>query len=138
MLRGLTTVTYFADDVPAAVRWYAEVAGTEPYFVRPEEGPPAYVEFRLGDLQHELGILDRRYAPSATAPAGGGVVAYWAVDDARASFDRLLSLGATAHQEPIERGPGYVTASVVDPFGNVLGVMANQHYVDMVEKRTTD
>jgi predicted enzyme related to lactoylglutathione lyase len=137
MLRGLTTVTYFADDVPAAARWYADVAGTDPYFVRPEAGPPAYVEFRLGDLQAELGILDRRYAPSPPGPAGGGVVAYWAVDDARASFDRLLSLGATVHQEPIERGPGYVTASVVDPFGNVLGVMANEHYVHMVAGRAT-
>ena len=64
-------------------------------------------------------------------------VTYWAVDDARTSFDRLLSLGATVHQEPIERGPGYVTASVVDPFGIVLGVMANQHYLDMVEGRPT-
>jgi hypothetical protein len=25
-----------------------------------------------------------------------------------------------------------VTASVVDPFGNVLGVMYNQHYLDEV------
>lgn len=135
MLRGLTTVTYFAADVPAAVRWYAEVTGAEPYFVRPEEGPPAYAEFRLGDYQHELGILDRSYAPRDLGPAGGGVVAYWAVDDARAAFDRLLALGATEHQEPIERGPGYVTASVVDPFGNVLGVMANQHYLDTLAGR---
>ena len=27
---------------------------------------------------------------------------------------------------------GFVTASVVDPFGNVLGVMYNPHYVEMV------
>ncbi len=27
----------------------------------------------------------------------------------------------------MERGPGFVTASVVDPFGNVLGVMENAH-----------
>ncbi|MGY1886480.1 VOC family protein [Blastococcus sp. SYSU DS0753] len=48
----------------------------------------------------------------------------------------MLSLGATVHQEPVERGPGYVTASVVDPFGNVLGVMANQHNLDVVEGRS--
>ena len=38
------------------------------------------------------------------------------------------------HQAVIERGPGFVTASVVDPFGNVLGVMYNQHYLDVVEQ----
>jgi hypothetical protein len=27
-------------------------------------------------------------------------------------------MGASVHQEPIERGPGFLTASVVDPFGN--------------------
>ena len=32
---------------------------------------------------------------------------------------------ATVYEEPVERGPGFVTASVVDPFGNILGVMHN-------------
>jgi predicted enzyme related to lactoylglutathione lyase len=135
MLRGLTTVTYFADDVTAAVAWYTELLGIEPYFVRPVEGPPAYVEFRIGDALDELGILDRRYAVDGRPDRPAGVVTYWAVDDVRASFDRLLSMGATVHQEPIERGPGFVTASVVDPFGNVLGVMYNAHYLEMVGSR---
>jgi predicted enzyme related to lactoylglutathione lyase len=132
MLRGLTTVTYTADDVMAAVAWYAEVFGVEPYFVREVEGTPAYVEFRIGDYQHEFGILNRRFAPDARPDQPGTVLTYWAVDDVQASFDRLVSLGAKVHQEPIERGPGYVTASVVDPFGNVLGVMFNQHYLDIL------
>ena len=35
-----------------------------------------------------------------------------------------------------ERGEsGFVTASVVDPFGNVLGIMTNPHYVEMVVSR---
>ena len=34
-----------------------------------------------------------------------------------------------------EQGPGFVTASVYDPFGNVLGVMFNQHYLDVVAGR---
>jgi len=48
MLRGLTTVSFWADDVIAARDWYADVLGIEPYFQRPEEGPPAYIEFRIG------------------------------------------------------------------------------------------
>ena len=60
---------------------------------------------------------------------------YWAVDDVEAAVERLVSLGAKVHEPPIERGPGFVTASVVDPFGNVLGVMFNQHYLDVLARR---
>ena len=52
------------------------------------------------------------------------------------AFERLLDLGATTYQPPIERGPGFVTASVVDPFGNILGIMYNQHYLDMLARIT--
>jgi predicted enzyme related to lactoylglutathione lyase len=135
MLRGLTTVSFFADDVPAAVAWYTELLGVEPYFARPLDGPPAYVEFRLGDYQHELGIIDSRFAPHSRPDKPSGVVTYWYVDDVEASFERLLSLGATEHEKPTERGPGFVTASVVDPFGNILGVMFNQHYLDVLASK---
>jgi len=56
MLRGLATVSFFADDVTAAMNWYTTLLGTEPYFVRPAGGPPVYAEFRVGDDQDELGI----------------------------------------------------------------------------------
>lgn len=135
MLRGLTTVSFFADDVAAAQSWYAELLGIEPYFVRPAEGTPAYVEFRTGDYQHELGIVDSRFAPRGRSGNAAGAVIYWHVDDVRASFERLVSMGATAHEEPVERGPGFVTASVIDPFGNILGVMFNQHYLQTLGSR---
>ena len=135
MLRGLTTVTYLADDVAAAADWYADLLGTGPYFSRPVDGRLAYVEFRTGDYQHELGILDRRFAAPGQPDEAGGAIVYWHVDDVQASFARLLALGATAYEEPVERGPGFVTASVIDPFGNLLGVMYNQHYVDVLAAR---
>jgi len=133
MLRGLSTVSLFADDVAAARAWYAELLGIEAYFVRPAEGTPAYVEFRIGDYQHELGIIDSRLAPHGRPATAAGVVVYWHVDDVRGGYDRLISMGATAYEEPVERGPGFVTASVVDPFGNILGVMYNQHYLEVLE-----
>jgi predicted enzyme related to lactoylglutathione lyase len=135
MFRGLTTVSVFADDVPAAAAWYATVFGTEPYFARPVDGPPAYVEFRIGDYQHEFGIVDSRYRVGDAPDKPGGAIVYWAVDDVRAELDRLITLGATTHDEPVERGPGFVTASVVDPFGNILGIMFNQHYLDVLAVR---
>ena len=130
MLRGLTTVNFFADDLSAARDWYTEVLGVEPYFVREIDGAPAYIEFRIGDYQHELGFIDRRFADPGQQ--SGGTMTYWAVDDVHAAFERLLSLGATLHQEVREQGPGFVTASVADPFGNELGVMYNQHYLHVV------
>lgn len=132
MLKGLSTIVYTAEDVARAADWYAEALGATPYFRRPEEGPPAYVEFRVGDYQHEIGIMDRRYWPGGTA-SGATSVAYWAVDDVRAAHQRLLDLGAESHEDVTERGPGFVTAAVRDPFGNVLGVMENQHYREVLD-----
>jgi predicted enzyme related to lactoylglutathione lyase len=137
MLRGLTTVTFFADDVAAAGRWYAEVLGGEPYFVRPIEGPPAYIEFRIGDYEHELGVLDRRFAPEGhVSGEAAGAIVCWHVDDVQAAFERLLSMGAAEHNKPVELAPGFITASVVDPFGNVLGLMYNKHYLEILQSRT--
>ncbi|MEE6259519.1 VOC family protein [Plantactinospora sonchi] len=132
-LRGFSTINYWADDVPAAVEWYAEFLGTQPYFSRPgPDGRPAYVEFRIGDHQAELGIVDRRWAPSGVPTEPGGAVMYWHVDDLDATVARLLSMGAEEYQPITTHGEGFVTASVVDPFGNVLGIMYNRHYLDVL------
>jgi predicted enzyme related to lactoylglutathione lyase len=135
MLRGLTTISYFADDVATAAQWYRDVLGIEPYFSRDVNGATAYVEFRIGDHEHELGIIDRRFAPNPSGDGPAGAIVYWHVDDVRATLDRLLAMGARPYEEMVERGPGFVTASVVDPFGNILGVMYNQHFVDMASQR---
>jgi catechol 2,3-dioxygenase-like lactoylglutathione lyase family enzyme len=135
MLRGLTTTTFFADDLAAARAWYTTVFGAEPYFVRDFDGAPAYLEWRIGDYLHEFGLLDARFAPHPHTGAPAGPITYWAVDDVQGAYRRLLDLGATEHDKPNDRGPGFVTASVLDPFGNVLGVMFNQHYLDMLVRR---
>jgi predicted enzyme related to lactoylglutathione lyase len=123
----------WADDLPAATRWYAELLGVEPYFSSEAAGRgPGYVEFRIGDYEHELGIIDRRFAPAGLGSEPGGALAYWHVDDPAAALERLVSLGARELEPVTERGPGFVTASVVDPFGNVLGVMYNRHYLDIL------
>jgi predicted enzyme related to lactoylglutathione lyase len=132
MLRGLTTVTFFADDMASARAWYTEVFGAEPYFVRDAGPEHAYLEWRTGDYRHEFGLLNARFAPHRPAGYPSGAVVYWAVDDVDDAYRRLLDLGATAHDKPTERGPGFITASVTDPFGNILGVMYNQHYLDVL------
>ena len=57
---------------------------------------------------------------------------YWHVDDLAGTVERLLAMGATEYQPLREQGPGFVTASVVDPFGNILGVMTNVHYLEVL------
>lgn len=131
MLRGLTTVRYHAADLHAAKAWYTEFLGIEPYFDR-----PGYTEFRLGDYQHELGIMDSRFlgelgeGQGTAAPAG--VVTYWHVDDVSATLDRLISLGATVREPIREFGDGFIGAAVEDPFGNILGFMQNAHYLEVL------
>ncbi|GAB2965266.1 VOC family protein [Micromonospora polyrhachis] len=133
MLRGPATVNFWVDDPEAAKQWYAELLGVEPYFERPGNGQPAaYYEFRVGDYQSELGLIDRRYAPPGAAVAPGGAILHWHVDDVQAALDRLLSMGAVPYQPLTEYGPGFVTASVIDPFGNVLGIMYNRHYLEVL------
>ncbi|MFJ6572138.1 VOC family protein [Streptomyces sp. NPDC091292] len=133
MLKGVATVSLFAEDVDQAKAWYTELLGVEAYFHRSgPDGRTAYVEFRIGDRQTELGIIDRRYAPRPAAPEAGGAILYWHVDDLDATLDKLRELGAKEYEARTERGPGFVTASVTDPFGNVIGVMHNQHYLDVL------
>jgi hypothetical protein len=44
-------------------------------------------------------------------------------------------VAALAQAVPHDRRPGFVTPSGADPFGNVLGVMYNQHDVDVLASR---
>jgi predicted enzyme related to lactoylglutathione lyase len=133
-LRGFATLNIWADDVPAAVAWYTELLGVEAYFTRPgPDGRPAYVEFRIGDYQAELGIIDRSYAPPGAAAEPGGAIMHWHVDDLEATVARLLEMGAKEYHPITPRGDtGFATASVVDPFGNVLGIMSNPHYLEIL------
>jgi predicted enzyme related to lactoylglutathione lyase len=132
MLRGLTTVSFWADDLPAARTWYTELLGIEPYFQRPDSEHPAYIEFRLGDYQHELGIIDANYAPKGATAGPGGAVVYWHVDDVAAALERVTAMGASEYEPLTPREAGFITASVVDPFGNILGLMYNPHYLDVL------
>lgn len=133
LLRGLSTIRYEALDHEAAKRWYSELLGTPPYFER-----PGYCEFRLGDFQHELGLMDssfRGMVGGASASAPGGAVAYWHVDDLDGAIARFLAMGARVHEPVRKFGEGFIAAAMLDPFGNVVGLMYNQHYADIAAAR---
>ena len=141
MFRGFATISYFADDMTAAEAWYTELLGTPPYFRRDHSdddgGAPAYLEYRIGDYQAELGLIDSRFAPHDVKNGPAGVIMNWHVDDLQGRLDRLIAMGATQLEGITPRGDGFVTASVTDPFGNVIGIMTNPHYLDVLAGKTT-
>jgi predicted enzyme related to lactoylglutathione lyase len=114
MIQGLRTVIYPAPDLVGARIWYARAFGVQPYF-----DEPFYVGFNIGGF--ELGLV-----PDAPVSAPGtGVCALWGVADVAAEYARLLELGATGHEAPRDVGGGITVASVLDPFGNLLGLVRN-------------
>lgn len=115
---GLRTAIYAAADLPRARAWYAEVLGVAPYFDQ-----PFYVGFTVGGF--ELGIVPDSSAAAARPRAG---VAYWGVTSADSALARLLSLGATPLDPVEDVGGGIRTATVHDPFGNVLGIIENPNF----------
>lgn len=118
MFLGLRTAIYTVEDLGAAKEWYSQVLGFGPYF-----DEPFYVGFNVGG--YELGLLPLE----GERPSGlGGVTAYWGVEDIDGALSRLLELGATLHEEAQDVGGDIWVGKVIDPFGNVLGVIVNPHF----------
>jgi predicted enzyme related to lactoylglutathione lyase len=117
VFQGLRTVIYAVADIEKAKRWYADVLSQQPYFSQ-----PYYVGFKVGGF--ELGL-----DPDTTGvKPGNNAVAYWGVSDAKAVHARLLALGARENKPLEEVADGVFVASVLDPFGNVVGIIENPHF----------
>ena len=116
MFQGLRTVIYHVspDDLPKATEWFTQVVGYPPYF-----NEPFYVGFEVGG--YELGLW-----PDPNNP--GEVTTYWGTPDIDAEFARLKSLGGKPNEEITDVGDGIRVASVIGPFGNVIGIIENPHF----------
>jgi predicted enzyme related to lactoylglutathione lyase len=114
---GLRTAIYYAPDLAKAKSRYSRILGLEPYFDQ-----SFYVGFNVGG--YELGLDPD---PSSSASTGS-VVVYWGVANADAALKHLLSLGAAEHTNVQDVGEGIRVATVLDPFGNILGVIENPHF----------
>lgn len=117
-LQGLRTVVYAAPDLDSAKAWYTEALGIEPYF-----DEDFYVGFNIGG--YELALDPNR---SVAQPAGSGAMVYWGVDDVEEELNRLLSLGAKPHTPFQDVGGDIKVGSVIDPFGNAIGLIFNPHF----------
>jgi catechol 2,3-dioxygenase-like lactoylglutathione lyase family enzyme len=125
-LRGIASITYWAEDVSAAAAWYTEVLGHGPSFTRPGPGGGlGYAAFTI-DENTRLAIAARTTSPPGAALEPGGAVGHWRVDDLDAVLERLTSMGAKEWMPLTPHGP-VVSAALLDPFGNVVGLISGQH-----------
>jgi predicted enzyme related to lactoylglutathione lyase len=112
--KGLRTCIYRVNDIRKATAWYNKVLGIEPYF-----NESFYVGFNVGG--YELGLQP----DDSKEPKTVTVITYWGVDDVTKSFNDLITLGATPFEEPEEVGGGIVVGAVIDPWGNIFGIIYN-------------
>ncbi len=115
---GLRTTIYNVGDIELAKDWYRRAFGVKPYFDQ-----PYYVGFNIGG--YELGLQPEK---SPTTIKTESVVSYWGVEEIQQEYDRLLELGATANEEPVNVGGELMTATVKDPWGNVIGLIYNPYF----------
>ncbi len=118
MVQGLGTVIYKVADLNRAKAWYSSAFGQTPYFDQ-----PFYVGFNIAG--YEFGLDPD---PNSATGTGTSSVAYWGVANAEAALARLVELGATDRLGVQDVGDGIRLASVIDPFGNVFGIIENPHF----------
>lgn len=115
---GLRTTIYIVPELAQAKKWYAKAFEVDPYF-----DEPFYVGFSIKG--YELGLLPEE---GASVARGENVLSYWGVEDIEKEYKRLITLGATKHEEPTNVGGELMVASVKDPWNNVIGLIYNPSF----------
>ena len=120
MLQGLRSHITQVDDLEAAKAWYTALLGRPPYF-----DEPFYFGFHVGG--YEMGLQPSSEGPDADQAKEA--VTYWGVPNAEAAYTHLLAAGAAEYQPVQDVGGGIKLGAVLDPSGNVLGVIENPHFL---------
>lgn len=123
MFQGLGTVIYSVENLEEAKTWYEAALGVKPYFDQ-----PFYVGFNIDG--YELGL-----DPDVSGVSkGSNAVAYWRVKDAAATYERMIGIGAKKHSEVRDVGGGIRVSTIIDPFGNIFGIIENPNFKIEAEK----
>ena len=115
---GLRTVVYMVDDIEKAKAWYIKA-----FKVKPHWDTPYYVGFNIGG--YELGLHPKERAKGTD---NGTVLTYWGVENIQKTYQFLIDLGATKHEEPNNVGGEIMVASVYDPWMNIIGIIFNPEF----------
>jgi lactoylglutathione lyase len=115
---GLRTTIYKVSDINKAKEWYAKVFEIKPYF-----NQAFYVGFNIGG--YELGLQpESEEVLNKTA----NVVTYWGVSDIDKLYTHFINNGAFSNEKPTNVGGDIMTATVVDPWGNTIGIIYNPDF----------
>ncbi|MFI6448439.1 VOC family protein [Kitasatospora sp. NPDC050543] len=111
MTEGIKTIIYPVKDLARAKTLFNSLAG-----VKPVMDQPYYVGYAVNG--QDIGLDPNGHAKGMTGP-----VAYWHVDDIRATVKTLQAAGAQTLQDPQDVGGGKLTALLKDADGNVIGLI---------------
>ncbi|HEX2684512.1 MAG TPA: VOC family protein [Ferruginibacter sp.] len=112
MFKKLRTVIYNVPNLQKAKEWYTKLMGFPPYF-----DETFYVGFDINGC--ELGLHPR----DETVIPGNQTVSYWAVDGIEDCVRKLVAENATILQDTADVGGGIKVATLIDPWGNALGLI---------------
>ena len=112
--QGIKTVLHPVADLAAAKQVYAALLG-----VAPQTDGPYYVGFEAADQQ--IGLVPSGGPQGMTSP-----VTYWQVPDIEAKLAEVTAAGATVKEPAHDVGGGRLVATVMDPDGNILGLLQDQ------------
>ncbi len=111
---GIKTVLHPVSDLETAKKVYTALLGIEP-----QTDSTYYVGYDVAG-QH-IGLVPGGGPQGMTSP-----VAYWHVSDIEAKLAEVTAAGATVKEPPRDVGGGRLVATVVDPDGNVLGLLQDK------------
>lgn len=115
---GLRTTIYKVRDIEKAKQWYSGVLGIKPYF-----DEPFYVGFNVGG--YELGLQPEQETEDEKADT---VISYWGVENIYQVYETLVLQGAAENEKPYNVGGELMTATVKDPWGNIIGIIYNPEF----------
>jgi lactoylglutathione lyase len=118
LILGLRTTIYMVSDIVEGIAWYTKAFNTKPYF-----NEPFYVGFNIGG--YELGLQSEEKDINLKTE---NVCSYWGVNDINETYQHLINLGATKHEEPHNVGGKLMVASVYDPWKNIIGIIYNPYF----------
>ena len=116
MLKGIETAVYYVEDLSAATRWYRET-----FDIAPNHESPYYVGFTVAGYELGLHPVEKGLRKAGSYEP----TAYWTVNDIESVMAHLVERGAKVHHAAQDVGGGIQIGSVLDPFGNVFGIIQN-------------
>ena len=111
---GVKTILHPVTDLAAAKAVYTALLGIEP-----QTDSPYYVGYEAEGQQ--IGLV-----PNGGPQGMNTSVAYWHVSDIEAKLAEVTAAGATIKEPAHDVGGGRLVAAVIDPDGNVLGLLQDR------------